>query len=107
MGVFRMQWWGQVSWCSLVIVLGSAQLQVVTRAPQQCRMECMKVYSLHNSQEQSNYSLDACVKGCDTFTSIEYERGSSQPLDNLKNCNFSCDERYEGYCCLLVSLAAV
>jgi len=91
-----MQWWGQVSWCSLVIVLGSAQLQVVTRAPQQCRMECMKVYSLHNSQEQSNYSLDACVKGCDTFTSIEYERGSSQPLDNLKNCNFSCDERYEG-----------
>ena len=51
-----MQWWGQVSWCSLVIVLGSAQLQVVTRAPQQCRMECMKVYSLHNSQEQVSIS---------------------------------------------------
>ena len=51
--VGMMQWWGQVSWCSIVIVLGAqVQAQVSPRAPQQCRLECMKVYTLHTTEEQ-------------------------------------------------------
>ena len=56
-----MQWWGQVSWCSIVIVLGAqVQGQVSPRAPQQCRVECMKVYTLHNTEEQVSDNIVNC-----------------------------------------------
>ena len=38
---------------------------------------------------QLNYSLDACVSGCDIFSKIEFNEGTHQPLENLKNCNYS------------------
>ena len=38
---------------------------------------------------QPNYSLDACVSGCDIFSRIEVLEGTQQPLENLKNCNYS------------------
>ena len=39
--------------------------------------------------QASNYALDACISGCDIFSRIEYDRGTHEPLENLKNCNYS------------------
>merc|ERR1719422_1716114 len=96
---------GQLSWLLLLSqgFLTTGQRQTTLGASLQppaskCSYECVKVYSLHNSNEfdQTNYALDACVKGCDIFSRIEFDRGTHEPLDNLKNCNFSCDDVYEG-----------
>jgi len=65
-------------------------------SPQQakCQQECGKFYSLHtNMFDQINDSWSACVHGCE-FYSRRAERDQEQPIDTLKNCNFSCDERY-------------
>jgi len=106
--VGTMKWTrGQLSWLLLLSqgFLTTGQRQTTLGASLQppspaskCSYECVKVYSLHNSNEfdQTNYALDACVKGCDIFSRIEFDRGTHEPLDNLKNCNFSCDDIYEG-----------
>merc|ERR1719297_560921 len=91
-----MKWWGPVS-CLLALTL-TGWAQANQGQASRCSYECVKVYTLHTSSEfdQPNYALDACISGCGIFSTIEYERGNLKPLDNLKNCNYSCDERYEG-----------
>merc|ERR1719297_557074 len=91
-----MKWWGPVS-CLLALTL-TGWAQANQGQASRCSYECVKVYTLHTSSEfdQPNYALDACISGCGIFSTIEYERGTIKPLDNLKNCNYSCDDRYEG-----------
>jgi len=60
-------------------------------------VRCMQVYSGHSSEyDQVSAALDSCIRGCDFFSRIELQSQLVQPLTTLKNCNYSCDERYEG-----------
>merc|ERR550532_1355482 len=88
-----MKWWCAVT-CVLV-TQGLAQgPQGGGRAPQ-CHMRCVQVYSGHSS-EFDQAALDSCIRGCDYFSRIESQSELLQPLTTLKNCNYSCDERYDG-----------
>jgi len=61
-----------------------------------CKEECDRFFSLHTNQlEQINDSWGCCVHGCDFFQRIQARMGDD-PIRSLKNCNFSCDERYAG-----------
>jgi hypothetical protein len=81
----------------LVGLLGLAQGGPGTQRPDQCSMQCGQVYSLHTSQyEQVLPSLQACQQGCQFFSRIEAKNGFHDSLGNLQNCNYSCDERFEG-----------
>jgi len=96
-----MKWWGSVSWLLVSLGLVHVTLGGPGGPPVktgECSQECIKVYTLHNNQfdQASNYALDACISGCDIFSRIEFDRGTHEPLENLKNCNYSCDDRYEG-----------
>merc|ERR1711892_462877 len=92
MGVVRMQWWGALS-CLLV----SQGLALGPGGPSQCQTRCMQVYSVHTNEfEQINPALEACQRGCEFFSRIEFRNGVQEPLNSLRNCNYSCDERYEG-----------
>jgi len=59
-------------------------------------LRCMQVYSGHSEYDQVSAALDSCIRGCDFFSRIEFQSQLLQPLTTLKNCNYSCDERYEG-----------
>merc|ERR1711892_321774 len=92
MGVVRMQWWGALS-CLLV----SQGLALGPGGPSQCQTRCMQVYSVHTNEfEQINPALEACQRGCEFFSRIEFRNGVQEPLNTLRNCNYSCDERFEG-----------
>merc|ERR1711892_1631985 len=92
MGVVRMQWWGALS-CLLV----SQGLALGPGGPSQCQTRCMQVYSVHTNEfEKINPALEACQRGCEFFSRIEFRNGVQEPLNTLRNCNYSCDERFEG-----------
>jgi len=87
-----MQWWGALS-CLLV----SQGLAQGPGSPSQCQSRCMQVYSVHTNEfEQINPALEACQRGCEFFSRIEFRNGVQEPLNTLRNCNYSCDERFEG-----------
>merc|ERR1719466_616997 len=87
-----MQWWGALS-CLLV----SQGLALGPGGPSQCQTRCMQVYSVHTNEfEQINPALEACQRGCEFFSRIEFRNGVQEPLNTLRNCNYSCDERFEG-----------
>jgi len=87
-----MQWWGALS-CLLV----SQGLALGPGGPSQCQTRCMQVYSVHTNEfEQINPALEACQRGCEFFSRIEFRNGVQEPLNSLRNCNYSCDERFEG-----------
>merc|ERR1719466_708783 len=87
-----MKWWGALS-CLLV----SQGLAQGPGGPSQCQTRCMQVYSVHTNEfEQINPALEACQRGCEFFSRIEFRNGVQEPLNTLRNCNYSCDERFEG-----------
>jgi len=89
-----MKWWGALT--CLLVTQGLAQgPQGPVRAPL-CGTKCMQVYSGHSEYDQVRPALDACIRGCDFFSRMELKNQLLQPLTTLKNCNYSCDERYEG-----------
>merc|ERR1712128_314004 len=87
----RMQWWGALS-CLLV----SQGLAQGPGGPSQCQTRCLQVYSVHTNEFDQNPALEACQRGCEFFSRIEFRNGVQEPLNSLRNCNYSCDERYEG-----------
>merc|ERR1719209_279645 len=87
-----MKWWGALS-CLLV----SQGLAQGPGGPSQCQTRCMQVYSVHTNEfEQINPALEACQRGCEFFSRIEFRNGVQEPLNTLRTCNYSCDERYDG-----------
>merc|ERR1740137_327814 len=86
-----MQWWGALS-CLLV----SQGLAQGPGGPSQCQTRCLQVYSVHTNEFDQNPALEACQRGCEFFSRIEFRNGVQEPLNSLRNCNYSCDERYEG-----------
>merc|ERR1719361_2685429 len=89
-----MKWWGALS--CLLVTQGLAQGPQGSPAPQ-CHVRCIQVYSGHHSEfQQVNAALDSCIRGCEYFSRIEFQTGAREPLNTLKNCNYSCDESYEG-----------
>merc|ERR1712142_221525 len=91
MGVARMKWWGALS-CLLV----SQGLALGPGGPSQCHTRCLQVYSVHTNEFDQNPALEACQRGCEFFSRIEFRNGVQEPLNSLRNCNYSCDERFEG-----------
>jgi len=93
-----MKWWGAL--CCLLVTQGQAQGPEGrhSRVPQ-CHARCLDVYSGHHSEfHQVNAALDSCIEGCESFARNEFQNGGhQQPLNTLKNCNYSCDERYSGH----------
>merc|ERR1712128_331440 len=87
----RMQWWGALS-CLLV----SQGLAQGPGGPSQCQTRCLQGYSVHTNEFDQNPALEACQRGCEFFSRIEFRNGVQEPLNSLRNCNYSCDERYEG-----------
>merc|ERR1712128_372441 len=87
----RMQWWGALS-CLLV----SQGLAQGPGGPSQCQTRCLQVYSVHTNEFDQNPALEACQRGCEFFSRIEFRNGVQEPLNTLRNCNYSCDERFEG-----------
>ena len=51
---------------------------------------------LTNSDRVQDAALESCHRGCDFFSRIEWRAGPGEPLNTLRNCNYSCDERYSG-----------
>merc|ERR1719209_627444 len=86
-----MKWWGALS-CLLV----SQGLALGPGGPSQCHNRCLQVYSVHTNEFDQNPALEACQRGCDFFSRIEFRNGVQEPLNSLRNCNYSCDERFEG-----------
>jgi len=86
-----MQWWGALS-CLLV----SQGLAQGPGGPSQCQTRCLQVYSVHTNEFDQNPALEACQRGCEFFSRIEFRNGVQEPLNTLRNCNYSCDERFEG-----------
>merc|ERR1719356_2059525 len=86
-----MQWWGALS-CLLV----SQGLAQGPGGPTQCQNRGFQVYSVHTNEFDQNPALEACQRGCEFFSRIEFRNGAQEPLNSLRNCNYSCDERYEG-----------
>merc|ERR1740137_349219 len=86
-----MQWWGALR-CLLV----SQGLAQGPGGPSQCQTRCLQVYSVHTNEFDQNPALEACQRGCEFFSRIEFRNGVQEPLNSLRNCNYSCDERYEG-----------
>jgi len=82
----------------LLVLLGIAQGGPgASQGPDQCSNQCSQVYSLHSAQyEQVLPSLEACQIGCEFFSRIEGRNGFQDALGNLQNCNYSCDERFDG-----------
>merc|ERR1711970_1318008 len=91
MGVVSMKWWGALS-CLLV----SQGLALGPGGPSQCHNRCLQVYSVHTNEFDQNPALEACQRGCEFFSRIEFRNGVQEPLNSLRNCNYSCDERFEG-----------
>merc|ERR1711962_1454470 len=91
MGVVRMKWWGALS-CLLV----SQGLALGPGGPSLCHNRCLQVYSVHTNEFDQNPALEACQRGCEFFSRIEFRNGVQEPLNSLRNCNYSCDERFEG-----------
>jgi len=89
--VVRMKWWGALS-CLLV----SQGLALGPGGPSQCHNRCLQVYSVHTNEFDQNPALEACQRGCEFFSRIEFRNGVQEPLNSLRNCNYSCDERFEG-----------
>merc|ERR1719361_3377076 len=89
-----MKWWGALS--CLLVTQGLAQGPQGSPAPP-CHVRCIQVYSGHQSEfQQVNAALDSCIRGCEYFSRIEFQAGARAPLNTLKNCNYSCDENYDG-----------
>merc|ERR1719193_2013365 len=86
-----MKWWGALS-CLLV----SQGLALGPGGPSQCHNRCLQVYSVHTNEFDQNPALEACQRGCEFFSRIEFRNGVQEPLNSLRNCNYSCDERFEG-----------
>jgi len=86
-----MKWWGALS-CLLV----SQGLALGPGGPSQCHTRCLQVYSVHTNEFDQNPALEACQRGCEFFSRIEFRNGVQEPLNSLRNCNYSCDERFEG-----------
>merc|ERR1719233_1152366 len=86
-----MKWWGALS-CLLV----SQGLALGPGGPSQCHNRCLHVYSVHTNEFDQNPALEACQRGCEFFSRIEFRNGVQEPLNSLRNCNYSCDERFEG-----------
>merc|ERR1719250_506658 len=86
-----MKWWGALS-CLLV----SQGLALGPGGPSQCHNRCLQVYSVHTNEFDQNPALEACQRGCEFFSRIEFRNGVQEPLNSLRNCNYSCDERNEG-----------
>merc|ERR1719427_178871 len=86
-----MKWWGALS-CLLV----SQGLALGPGGPSQCHNRCLQVYSVHTNEFDQNPALEACQRGCEFFSRIEFRNGVQEPLNTLRNCNYSCDERFEG-----------
>merc|ERR1719209_1686988 len=86
-----MKWWGALS-CFLV----SQGLALGPGGPSQCHNRCLQVYSVHTNEFDQNPALEACQRGCEFFSRIEFRNGVQEPLNSLRNCNYSCDERFEG-----------
>jgi len=88
--------WKGVLCVVLVGVVGVATTQRTVAKSPVCKEECSRFYSLHTNQfEQINESWSSCLSGCDFFQRIQARTGQD-PIQALKNCNFSCDERYAG-----------
>merc|ERR1719510_1193557 len=89
-----MKWWGALS--CLLVTQGLAQGPGGSPVPQ-CHVRCLQVYSGHNKEfQQVNAALDACIRGCEYFSTIDFQSGAREPLNTLKHCNFSCEDNYEG-----------
>merc|ERR1719233_384099 len=86
-----MKWWGALS-CLLV----SQGLALGPGGPSQCHNRCLQVYSVHTNEFDQNPALEACQRGCEFFSRIEFRNGVQEPLNSLRNCNYSCDESFEG-----------
>merc|ERR1719430_641979 len=86
-----MKWWGALS-CLLV----NQGLALGPGGPSQCHNRCLQVYSVHTNEFDQNPALEACQRGCEFFSRIEFRNGVQEPLNSLRNCNYSCDERFEG-----------
>merc|ERR1719412_729794 len=83
----------------LLVTQGLAQGGPQASPAPQCHVRCIQVYSGHHSEfePQVNAALDSCIRGCEYFSRIEFRTGGArEPLNTLKNCNYSCDENYEG-----------
>jgi len=77
-------------------LLVSQGLALGPGGPSQCHTRCLQVYSVHTNEFDQNPALEACQRGCEFFSRIEFRNGVQEPLNSLRNCNYSCDERYEG-----------
>merc|ERR1719430_2607637 len=86
-----MKWWGALS-CLLV----NQGLALGPGGPSRCHNRCLQVYSVHTNEFDQNPALEACQRGCEFFSRIEFRNGVQEPLNSLRNCNYSCDERFEG-----------
>merc|ERR1712121_542604 len=91
MGVVMMKWWGALS-----CLLFSQGLALLPGGPSLCHNRCLQVYSVHTNEFDQNPALEACQRGCEFFSRIEFRNGVQEPLNSLRNCNYSCDERFEG-----------
>jgi len=40
-------------------------------------------------KNQINPALEACQRGCEFFSRIEFRNGVQEPLNTLRNCNYS------------------
>jgi len=77
-------------------LLVSQGLALGPGGPSQCHTRCLQVYSVHTNEFDQNPALEACQRGCEFFSRIEFRNGVQEPLNSLRNCNYSCDERFEG-----------
>jgi len=77
-------------------LLVSQGLALGPGGPSQCHNRCLQVYSVHTNEFDQNPALEACQRGCEFFSRIEFRNGVQEPLNSLRNCNYSCDERFEG-----------
>merc|ERR1719219_2446434 len=82
----------------LLLTQGLAQGGPQASPAPQCHVRCIQVYAGHHSEfEQVNAALDSCIRGCEYFSRIEFQTGvAREPLNTLKNCNYSCEENYDG-----------
>jgi len=74
----------------LAVGLGVATTQRYVKKPV-CQDECGRFFSI----QANKFEKSACLQGCEFFNRIQ-QRTGEDPIQTLKNCNYSCDERHIG-----------
>jgi len=77
--------------CLAVGLVGIATTQRSYVKSPVCQEECGRFFSL----QAHPFEQSACLQGCEFFNRIQ-QRTGEDPIQTLKNCNYSCDERHVG-----------